>query len=173
MSPNLQNKPTTFAQKNMQIRPNLIKSISFTLLGASAGYAYHRFVGCDSGGCAITGNPVLSSVWGAAMGFFSFQSFFNPKSKNTKMNIQEFVGKGAMIIDVRSPEEFSMGHISGSVNIPLQELVSRFSEIEGMHSPIIFCCASGNRSGQATHYAQGRNLECINGGGWSSLQRLL
>ena len=157
----------------MEITPNQKKTIAFTLLGAMAGYAYHYFVGCNSGGCAIAGNPVLSSVWGAAMGFFSFQSFFNSSSKNKKMNVQEIVEKGAKIVDVRSPEEFSMGHIAGSVNIPLQELVSRFSEVENMKSPIIFCCASGNRSGQATHYGQGRNLDCMNGGGWSSLNRLI
>jgi hypothetical protein len=157
----------------MQITPSQKKSVLWMLVGGAAGYAYYHFVGCSSGTCAITSNPVLSSVWGAAMGFFSFQSFFNKSSKNKKMDFQEFLQKGAKIVDVRTPEEFSMGHIAGSVNIPLQDLVARFSEIENMKAPIIFCCASGNRSGQATHFAQGRNLDCTNGGGWSSLNRLV
>jgi phage shock protein E len=157
----------------MHISTNHKKAVLFSVLGATLGYAYYHFVGCQSGSCAITSNPILSSVWGAAMGFFFFQSFFNSSSKNQKMNVQEFVEKGAKIIDVRSPGEFSMGHIAGSINIPLQELAQRFSEIENMKSPIIFCCASGNRSGQATQFGQSRNLECMNGGGWSSLNRLV
>jgi rhodanese-related sulfurtransferase len=155
----------------MPITSNHKKAVLFSVLGGSMGYAYYHFVGCQSGSCAITSSPVLSSVWGAAMGFFSFQSFFNSSSKTKKMNIQEFVEKGAKIVDVRSPDEFSMGHIAGSINIPLQELVQRFSEVENMKAPIIFCCASGNRSGQATQYAQSQNIDCINGGGWSSLNR--
>ena len=36
-------------------------------LGAIAGYAYYYFVGCASGQCAITSNPVNSTVYGMVM----------------------------------------------------------------------------------------------------------
>jgi hypothetical protein len=38
------------------------------LLGAVGGYLYYAFVGCASGTCAITSNPVISSLYGALMG---------------------------------------------------------------------------------------------------------
>lgn len=39
------------------------------LLGALAGLAWYRFVGCRTGACAITANPYTSTLYGAAMGF--------------------------------------------------------------------------------------------------------
>jgi hypothetical protein len=40
----------------------------FGVLGALAGYAYYYFVGCADGTCAITSNPVNSSLYGVFMG---------------------------------------------------------------------------------------------------------
>jgi len=42
-----------------------------TLVGAGVGYAYHRVVGCRSGACPITASPVVSTLYGAAMGLMS------------------------------------------------------------------------------------------------------
>jgi len=70
------------------------------------------------------------------------------------------------IVDVRTVEEFRGGHVAGSINIPLQEVVARVEEIKALPQPIIFCCVSGNRSGQATHYFRSLGIECENGGSW-------
>jgi rhodanese-related sulfurtransferase len=70
------------------------------------------------------------------------------------------------IIDVRTRAEFSGGHVSGSINIPLQEITSHVEEIKGMEEPIFFCCASGGRSGQATQYFKSLGVNCENGGSW-------
>jgi phage shock protein E len=70
------------------------------------------------------------------------------------------------IIDVRTRAEFAGGHVAGSINIPLQEITEHIEEIKAMVQPIIFCCASGNRSGQATQYFQSLGVACENGGGW-------
>ena len=70
------------------------------------------------------------------------------------------------IVDVRTIEEFRGGHVAGSINIPLQEVVARVEEIKALPQPIIFCCASGGRSGQATQYFKSLGLECENGGSW-------
>lgn len=70
------------------------------------------------------------------------------------------------IIDVRTPGEFMGGNVAGSVNIPLQEIQQRLDEIKSMQQPIILCCASGGRSGQATSYLQSCGVDCENGGSW-------
>ncbi|RMD51000.1 MAG: hypothetical protein D6830_01375 [Ignavibacteria bacterium] len=38
-----------------------------TVLGGIAGYAYYHFIGCN-GGCLITGNPYISTVYGSVLG---------------------------------------------------------------------------------------------------------
>jgi len=70
------------------------------------------------------------------------------------------------IVDVRTPEEFIGGNVAGSFNIPLQEIQQRLDEIKSMRQPIILCCASGNRSGQAAAFLQGCGIDCENGGSW-------
>lgn len=70
------------------------------------------------------------------------------------------------IVDVRTPQEFMGGHVPGSINIPLQEIQLRIDEIKVLPQPIILCCASGARSGQATTFLKTRGFECENGGSW-------
>lgn len=70
------------------------------------------------------------------------------------------------IIDVRTPGEFMGANVAGSINIPLNEIQQRVSEIKEMPQPIILCCASGARSGQATGFLKSNGINCINGGSW-------
>ncbi len=81
-------------------------------------------------------------------------------------NIAELIKSGkATIIDVRTPAEFMGGHVAGSINIPLQEVPARLDEFKNMQH-IVLCCASGNRSGQATRFLQSNGIECENAGSW-------
>ncbi len=74
--------------------------------------------------------------------------------------------KDYTIVDVRTPGEFMGGNVTGSINIPLQEVVDKEDHIMGLKQPVLFCCASGARSGQATQYFKSKGLDCENGGGW-------
>lgn len=76
------------------------------------------------------------------------------------------MSKHVTVIDVRSPAEFMGGHVEGSINIPLQEVPSRLEEIKALSQPIVLCCASGNRSGQATSFLKSHGVDCSNGGSW-------
>ncbi|MFH1197993.1 MAG: DUF6132 family protein [bacterium] len=49
--------------------PFLYKRALPVILGALSGYAYYTFIGCN-GSCAIAGNPYISTLYGAAIGFF-------------------------------------------------------------------------------------------------------
>jgi len=74
--------------------------------------------------------------------------------------------KQGTIVDVRTPMEFIGGNADGSINIPLQELGKRIEELKFLKQPLVLCCASGGRSGQATQYLKQEGIECVNGGSW-------
>ena len=76
------------------------------------------------------------------------------------------------IIDVRTPQEYRGGQAAGSINIPLQEIVQRFDEIQKMAKPLIVCCASGARSGSAQQFLSQQGLECYNAGSWLDVNYL-
>lgn len=88
-------------------------------------------------------------------------------------NIKEFMDKGAVIIDVRTPGEFQGGHIKGTKNIPLNTLGNQVDNIKKLNKPVIACCASGMRSAQATSILKSNGIEAMNGGSWSSLENKL
>jgi phage shock protein E len=70
------------------------------------------------------------------------------------------------VIDVRTRGEFAGGNVAGSINIPLDEIQGKVEEIKAMKQPVVLCCASGNRSGQATYFLQAQGIDCENGGSW-------
>lgn len=82
------------------------------------------------------------------------------------MTIKELIRNGAKIIDVRTPEEYMGGHVVGSLNIPLNEVPQRLEDFQDMEGPLVLCCLSGGRSGQAAGFLQASGVECYNGGGW-------
>tara|TARA_R110002126_G_scaffold61734_3_gene159554 strand:+ start:622 stop:900 length:279 start_codon:yes stop_codon:yes gene_type:complete len=70
------------------------------------------------------------------------------------------------IVDVRSYGEFMGGNVLGSINIALNEIPQRIEELKKLKTPLILCCASGNRSEQAQHFLSQQGIECYNGGSW-------
>ena len=58
--------------------------------------------------------------------------------------------QGALLIDVREPDEYAQGHAPGSTLIPLGQLQRRLRELSARKDkPIALICRSGNRSGVA------------------------
>jgi rhodanese-related sulfurtransferase len=62
---------------------------------------------------------------------------------------RQMVADGALLLDVRSPEEFSGGHIEGAMSIPIQELARRMGELGDKDAEIVVYCQSGGRSAMA------------------------
>ena len=56
----------------------------------------------------------------------------------------------AVLLDVRTVDEYRQGHIDGSLNIPLQNIHSVKNNIPDLDKPIYVHCLSGARSAQAT-----------------------
>lgn len=73
----------------------------------------------------------------------------------------QLVKDGARLVDVRTPQEFSAGHIEGAVNIPLQELDTRMGELGNKDGQIVLYCRSGNRSAQAAQRLKGAGFSAV------------
>lgn len=74
--------------------------------------------------------------------------------------------RGAVLLDVRSKEEYACRHIEGSVNVPLDTLVNINSVITDKNIPLFVLCRSGVRSARAASYLNGngyRNVYDIGG----------
>ena len=56
---------------------------------------------------------------------------------------------GAVLLDVRTPEEYAAGHLPGSRNLPLQQLDEADDRLPSPDTPVFVYCRSGDRSGQA------------------------
>ncbi len=80
-----------------------------------------------------------------AVGFF----FLARGGSASGADAHALVEKGARLVDLRTPEEFASGHVSGAINIPVQELVQRMAEVGAKETPVVLYCQSGNRSGRA------------------------
>lgn len=87
--------------------------------------------------------------------------------------LKELYANGAIIIDVRNPDEFRSGHIKNSINIPLPTITQKIASIKQKKKPVIAVCLSGGRSSMAVTALKQAGIEAYNGGGWSSLENKL
>ena len=79
------------------------------------------------------------------MGFFDFL-----KGPDMNQGVKDYQATpGAVLLDVRTPEEYREGHISGSKNVPLQSLDKVTGLVNNQDTPMFVYCHSGARSGQA------------------------
>ena len=90
-------------------------------------------------------------------------------SRRVVQLLPELKTRGAVLVDVRSAQEFAAGQATGTINIPLQELGSRLHELS-KSSPVVLCCASGTRSGMAKMLLKKNGFkEVHNVGTWRKL----
>ena len=78
---------------------------------------------------------------------------------------------GAIILDVRTPEEFKTGHIAAAINIPVDQVKGVISDLKKKNKPVITCCRSGARSRMAKSVLEAAGLKVYNGGAWDSLEK--
>ena len=83
--------------------------------------------------------------------------------------VKEFEStEDAVLLDVRTVDEYAEGHIPGSINIPLDTVASVLERIPDKDTPLFVHCLSGGRSGKAVAflkklgYTQVKNIGGIN-----------
>jgi phage shock protein E len=90
------------------------------------------------------------------------------------VDYKQLMHDGAVILDVRSPQEYQGGHVAGSLNMPLQGLNATAMARLKKDKPVITCCASGARSASARSILLSNGFtQVYNAGPWSSLQNKL
>lgn len=88
------------------------------------------------------------------MGLFSFL-----RAPGIDEGVQEFQNTpGALLLDVRSAEEYHERHIPGSKNIPLHLLPARLSDLGAPDTPLFVHCLSGGRSAQAVSFLKSQGF---------------
>lgn len=71
------------------------------------------------------------------------------KNEITIEQLDNFIRRGAIVIDVRSPQEFREGHIDNALCIPDYEIMYKIRNIiPNKQQEIVLYCSSGNRSGR-------------------------
>lgn len=85
------------------------------------------------------------------------------------VNFKELIANGAVIVDVRSKDEYRDGGVKGSINIPLDQLGNNLSKLPKEKAIIVYC-ASGMRSSAACTFLKNKGYsEVYNGRNASSL----
>ena len=93
----------------------------------------------------------------------------NPEFKH----IQEYLDKGAVILDVRTEVEYNEGHVKQSLHIVLDDLEDEIEHVKALQKSIITCCRSGARSERAKDLLADYGVDVINGGPWQNVQSYL
>lgn len=78
--------------------------------------------------------------------------------------------KDVLYLDVRSPAEFSAGHVDGAVNVPVGDTAKMAEVIGRKDRPVIVHCAVGGRAGQAAAALKAQGFtRLVNGGGFKDV----
>ena len=101
-------------------------------------------------------------------GVAAYLLFRHFRFRAVRQKLPQLAAAGAVIVDVRSPAEFAGGSRPGSVNIPVETLDKRASQLDKT-KPVVLCCASGARSAVAVGILKGLGFRQVtNAGPWQN-----
>ena len=84
------------------------------------------------------------------------EPYFRVSVEETKEMLGQ--GDGVALIDVRTPEEYTSGHVTGAIHIPIDDVLARIDELP-QEKKLLFICAAGQRSGLACEMAAAMGLD--------------
>jgi len=85
-----------------------------------------------------------------------------------KLSYRDMIENGAIVVDVRQPEEYAVGNFPESVNIPLRLLPNRIDEMAG--KTVVLVCQSGGRAMVAKKFLKKKGIDTHNAGSWINLK---
>lgn len=103
-------------------------------------------------------NKAIKKQGGAIMGFFNFL-----KQPDINQGVADYRNAPeAVLLDVRTPQEYREGHVPGSKNVPVQQLDKVVSVVENKDTILYVYCYSGARSRQAVSLLQRMGYRNVN-----------
>ncbi len=85
-------------------------------------------------------------------------------------SVEQKIKAGAVVVDVRTVDEYSDEHYPKALNIPVNELQSRAGEIGSLDKPVVLYCASGARSAMGSRILKSLGYKDVtNAGGLSDM----
>ena len=93
-----------------------------------------------------------------------------------RVNPKELIAAGALVIDVRTQDEWNGGHLPMAKHLPVDQVGARVDDVEAWAGgdkakPIVVYCASGMRSGRAKSVLTAAGFtNVVNGGGYGALR---
>lgn len=110
-----------------------------------------------------TTNVIILVAFAAAIVFVLMRG--TSASGQTSDELRTLVREqGALLVDVRTPQEFAAGHMNGAINVPVQTINDLTQIATDTNQPIVLYCRSGARASsalrtlQAAGYTQMHNL---------------
>jgi phage shock protein E len=95
------------------------------------------------------------------------------KATKDPAKAKQMIASGALVLDVRSPDEFSTGHLSQATNMPIQDF--SVPEVDKLAAgdkakPVVVYCAAGGRAAKAKEKLEAAGYtNVVNGGGYDDL----
>jgi|694.fasta_scaffold28506_6 phage shock protein E len=103
--------------------------------------------------------------------FYLVTTLFAVASCNAQHKVPDYTN--AMLVDVRTEEEFAGGSVKGAVNIPVDEVEDRLAEF-GHDRQIVVFCRSGSRSSRAMSILKSHGYDNVsNGGTWQQVNDVI
>lgn len=86
--------------------------------------------------------------------------------------LKQHIEQGALLVDVRSPEEFAAGTAPNAINIPLDQIATQIDKLRDQGTIIVFC-RSGKRATEAKKILDQAGIKpVINGGTWQRVKTI-
>lgn len=82
--------------------------------------------------------------------------------------------KGALIVDVRTPQEYDGGKIPGSINIPSAQIAINAQRLKDAGRPLVIVCSDNARLNEAIRTLSAKGVKQVhNGGNWKKLLHIV
>ncbi|MBI3396617.1 MAG: rhodanese-like domain-containing protein [Spirochaetia bacterium] len=92
------------------------------------------------------------------------------QSKGDPKVVKQKIQSGALVLDVRTPGEYSGGHYNGAKNIPVDDLAGRLKDVGEKQKSIVVYCRSGARSARAKSILEAAGYtDVTNAGGFGDM----
>ena len=99
-----------------------------------------------------------------------------PKPATDPATARTLIANGAVVLDVRSPDEYAGDHVERATNLPVDEVTPRIAEVDKLvggdkTKPVVVYCGGGRRAEKAkTQLEAAGYTHVVNGGGLSDLK---